>query len=309
MAIGHKDKVETLACRLGRPNEKPENHWGRWLLPDLVSWNGYPSTALRDRLSAHGRGAATFALKDSAFPGDLEKAHKYKIQPPRSAPIHLDLPFDFDVDKHELPSGMPDPNTPPDDDDDEEREEERKGAEELKKRDLRVMPLGDSITYGIGSSTESSYRADLWNKLDGKTKSIDFVGSMRSGRLPDPDNEGHSGAMISQIAHAADTAVPLWRPNVVLVHAGTCTRTTTDTARWPTPSTRPCSGRRPRAGSATHPARRCAATPRTAGPRAGRSPPASRTARTNGSPSPTSTVTGGTTTWWSTPGRRPCAPG
>ncbi|MEU9919631.1 hypothetical protein AB0H99_47240, partial [Streptomyces sp. NPDC051001] len=28
---------------------------------------------------------------------------------------------------------------------------------------LRVMPLGDSITWGVGSSTGNGYRAPLWN--------------------------------------------------------------------------------------------------------------------------------------------------
>ncbi|RBQ18615.1 hypothetical protein DP939_19190 [Spongiactinospora rosea] len=104
--------------------------------------------------------------------------------------------------------------------------------DELRKRDLKIMPLGDSITYGIGSSTQSSYRADLWRKLNEETAAetkakvaaaqrVDFVGSQQSGQLPDRDNEGHSGAMIGQIAQWADDAVPAWRPNLVLVHAGT----------------------------------------------------------------------------------------
>nr|WP_238419684.1 GDSL-type esterase/lipase family protein [Streptomyces taklimakanensis] len=83
------------------------------------------------------------------------------------------------------------------------------------------MPLGDSITYGIGSPTTSGYRAPLWEKLHGRAKSLDFVGSQQSGQLPDRDNEGHSGAMISQIAGAANSSVPLMRPNVVTLHAGT----------------------------------------------------------------------------------------
>ncbi|RBQ14077.1 hypothetical protein DP939_42640 [Spongiactinospora rosea] len=204
--VYHKDGGFTHGFRFADANHPLQNHYRRWHLPDLVSWEGYPSTRVRDTLAGHNWGKATFGLKDQddTFRKNVEEAHK-------------DLPFDFNPGEHRLPAGMPDPNLPPDDDDD----EERKGAEELKKRDLRIMPLGDSITYGIGSSTQSSYRADLWNKLDGKTKSLDFVGSMRSGRLSDPDNEGHSGAMIGQIANSADTAVPLWRPNVVLVHAGT----------------------------------------------------------------------------------------
>ena len=43
---------------------------------------------------------------------------------------------------------------------------------------LRIMPLGDSITFGVGSSTGSSYRLALWNLLAGQ--SLDFVGTCRS---------------------------------------------------------------------------------------------------------------------------------
>ncbi len=92
---------------------------------------------------------------------------------------------------------------------------------ELRKRDLAVMPLGDSITEGVGSSTGSSYRAKLFGDLKANAKSVDFVGSQRSGQLPDLDHEGHSGWTIAQIAQAADAAVPATRPNVVVLHAGT----------------------------------------------------------------------------------------
>jgi lysophospholipase L1-like esterase len=84
---------------------------------------------------------------------------------------------------------------------------------------LRIMPLGDSITFGVGSSTGSSYRAVLWNLLAGNT--VDFVGTQRSGQLPDLDNEGHSGWIISQIAGIADSVLATYRPNLVTLHIGT----------------------------------------------------------------------------------------
>jgi lysophospholipase L1-like esterase len=37
--------------------------------------------------------------------------------------------------------------------------------DELRKRDLRIMPLGDSITYGVGSSHQAGYRKPLWDKV------------------------------------------------------------------------------------------------------------------------------------------------
>jgi lysophospholipase L1-like esterase len=86
---------------------------------------------------------------------------------------------------------------------------------------LRVMPLGDSITWGVGSSTGNGYRAPLWNRLAADGHPLDFVGTGRAGSMSDPDNEGHSGYRIDQIAALADASLTRYRPNVVTLHIGT----------------------------------------------------------------------------------------
>jgi lysophospholipase L1-like esterase len=86
---------------------------------------------------------------------------------------------------------------------------------------LRVMPLGDSITWGVGSSTGNGYRSSLWNQLAADGHPLDFVGTLRGGTMSDPDNEGHSGYRIDQIAALADAALTRYRPNVVTLHIGT----------------------------------------------------------------------------------------
>ncbi|WP_030235059.1 GDSL-type esterase/lipase family protein [Streptomyces sp. NRRL S-455] len=86
---------------------------------------------------------------------------------------------------------------------------------------LRVMPLGDSITWGVGSSTGNGYRAPLWNRLAADGHPLDFVGTVRNGSMSDPDNEGHSGYRIDQIAALADASLTRYRPNVVTLHIGT----------------------------------------------------------------------------------------
>ncbi len=86
---------------------------------------------------------------------------------------------------------------------------------------LRLMPLGDSITWGVGSSTGNGYRASLWNALAGEGHALDFVGSGRNGTMSDPDNEGHSGWLIEQIAGIADSTLATYRPNVVTLMIGT----------------------------------------------------------------------------------------
>ncbi|KAJ6622090.1 SGNH hydrolase-type esterase domain-containing protein [Mycena sp. CBHHK59/15] len=86
---------------------------------------------------------------------------------------------------------------------------------------IRLLPLGDSITFGLQSSDGNGYRSTLHNLLQtGNT--VDFIGSLKSGTMADNDNEGHSGATIAQIAQFATNPAALpARPNVVLLMAGT----------------------------------------------------------------------------------------
>lgn len=86
---------------------------------------------------------------------------------------------------------------------------------------LRLMPLGDSITWGVGSASGNSYRGFLWNQLAAEGHALDFVGSGRGGTMSDPDNEGHSGWRIDQMAGIADSVLARYRPNVVTLEIGT----------------------------------------------------------------------------------------
>ncbi|KIF71533.1 ricin B lectin [Streptomyces sp. AcH 505] len=86
---------------------------------------------------------------------------------------------------------------------------------------LRVLPLGDSITWGVGSPSGNSYRGYLWNELAAEGHALDFVGSGRNGPMSDPDNEGHSGWRIDQIDSIADSVLARYRPNVVTLEIGT----------------------------------------------------------------------------------------
>lgn len=84
--------------------------------------------------------------------------------------------------------------------------------------ELRVMPLGDSITFGFKSSDGNGYRLRLEQDLSGSN--LLYVGSVQSGNMADNFNEGHSGATINQISGFASNSLSD-RPNVVLLHAGT----------------------------------------------------------------------------------------
>ncbi|MEW9532462.1 cellulose binding domain-containing protein [Microbispora sp. NPDC049125] len=87
---------------------------------------------------------------------------------------------------------------------------------------VRIMPLGDSITGSPGC-----WRALLWNKLQstGYT-AIDMVGTLgpQGCSVPyDGDNEGHGGALVTNVAD--QNQLPGWlsatRPDIVLMHFGT----------------------------------------------------------------------------------------
>jgi lysophospholipase L1-like esterase len=86
---------------------------------------------------------------------------------------------------------------------------------------IRIMPLGDSITCGVGSPTSDSYRGVLSRWLARAGVGVDYVGSMRSGVSPDPDNEGHKGWTIAQLTARVDDWLATYRPDVILLHIGT----------------------------------------------------------------------------------------
>ncbi|KAF2810068.1 SGNH hydrolase [Mytilinidion resinicola] len=85
--------------------------------------------------------------------------------------------------------------------------------------ELRILPLGDSITFGWNSTAGTDgYRLGLSEDLQG-SKFL-FVGTQRSGSMADNYNQGFPGYTISQIGGAAGPGLDM-KPNVVLLHAGT----------------------------------------------------------------------------------------
>ncbi|HWS32906.1 MAG TPA: SGNH/GDSL hydrolase family protein [Actinoplanes sp.] len=86
---------------------------------------------------------------------------------------------------------------------------------------LRIMPLGDSITVGSGSPGRNGWRADLQRRLRAAGVRTDFVGSARAGTTGDRDHEGHGGWTIEQLAGVVGRSLATYRPDVVLLHAGT----------------------------------------------------------------------------------------
>ena len=92
----------------------------------------------------------------------------------------------------------------------------------LYQNSTRIMPLGDSITYGLHSSL-GGYRLPLWNELAAAHLHVTFVGSRNYGPafLPDPANEGHPGWRIDQISLHIVAWLEKYRPQIILLHIGT----------------------------------------------------------------------------------------
>jgi lysophospholipase L1-like esterase len=107
--------------------------------------------------------------------------------------------------------------------------------------EIKVMPLGDSITTGKYSGNDISpgadaddigYRKDLWNLLTTSGFDVNFVGTQSNGNVPsspfsDPDHEGHNGYTDTQIADniynedGGDNWLIQNPPDVILLHIGT----------------------------------------------------------------------------------------
>ncbi|KAI0841621.1 secreted protein [Hypoxylon sp. FL0890] len=73
--VYNKDGLGTHDFRFANADDDNiENDTGKWFYGALVSYNGFPSTAIRDKLVSYDFGSASIAFKDSAFQGQLEKA-------------------------------------------------------------------------------------------------------------------------------------------------------------------------------------------------------------------------------------------
>lgn len=86
--------------------------------------------------------------------------------------------------------------------------------------DLRILPFGDSITFGEGSTDGNGYRLALSNLLTQNGKKHKYIGSVQAGTMTNNDNEGHGGFQIVAVGLTGKPDYAL-RPNVVLLMAGT----------------------------------------------------------------------------------------
>jgi lysophospholipase L1-like esterase len=86
---------------------------------------------------------------------------------------------------------------------------------------VRILPLGDSLTWGKGSTDHTGYRAHLHRALTAAGLDVDFVGSQHNGTGRDTDHEGHPGWRIDQIGARLGPWLRATDPDVVLLDIGT----------------------------------------------------------------------------------------
>jgi len=104
----------------------------------------------------------------------------------------------------------------------------------LSAKTLRIMPLGDSITYDNNHADDTKprskskrhgYRNYLWYMLKDANISADFVGTRHAGSAITPpfdiDNEGYPGETSYEIAERTYDILQKNAPDVILLHVGT----------------------------------------------------------------------------------------
>ncbi len=86
---------------------------------------------------------------------------------------------------------------------------------------LRIMPLGDSITRGTGSSDDGGYRKPFYHNYTIEGVLFDLVGTLTLGEGFDPDHEGHGGKRSDWLADSVGVFLDSENPDVILLHIGT----------------------------------------------------------------------------------------
>lgn len=81
--------------------------------------------------------------------------------------------------------------------------------------------MGASITWGTGSSEGNGYRKYIRDLLTQNGNQVNMVGANHSGTMQDNESSSTEGLLVDQVHAVANVVVPKFKPNVVLINAGT----------------------------------------------------------------------------------------
>ena len=82
------------------------------------------------------------------------------------------------------------------------------------------MPLGGSITYGVGSSHGQGYRHHLYKLLTANGFNVTMTGSRGAGAMRSSAHEGWRGYRIDQIFNKTRKSITASKPDVFTINAG-----------------------------------------------------------------------------------------
>ncbi|KAI9051080.1 hypothetical protein LZ554_005186 [Drepanopeziza brunnea f. sp. 'monogermtubi'] len=87
---------------------------------------------------------------------------------------------------------------------------------------LRILPVGASIVYGLGSTDRNGFRLGLKSALIANGNDVQMLGSQHGGNMPDPNCDCWPGKRTDQVAanvmNGLSSISPT--PNIILIHVG-----------------------------------------------------------------------------------------
>ncbi|TAQ88007.1 hypothetical protein B7494_g3682 [Chlorociboria aeruginascens] len=86
---------------------------------------------------------------------------------------------------------------------------------------LRILPLGDSITYGLWEASGNSYRRELEEFLFIAGTSVEYIGTYKTGNWDNNANDGFAGQKIAEIGESGLPEIQAGNATIILLHAGT----------------------------------------------------------------------------------------
>ena len=87
---------------------------------------------------------------------------------------------------------------------------------------LKILPIGDSLTKGTGSTHRAGYRLEFLARMKAAGVDVDMVGSFHDGPTEiDRDHQGHQGQGVAKLDEVSFDEMRRERPGAVILMIGT----------------------------------------------------------------------------------------